>query len=267
MKVLAVNADDFGFTRDVNEGIVRAHTAGILTSTTLMANGGAFEHAVELARRTPGLDIGCHLVLTGGESLSRPGRALPASVGQSLAAVAAGLLDPYREFDLQIRRIVETGIEPTHLDTHKHTHLFPPVLDAVGRLSAQYGIGWVRRPFDLPLPVSPPASIRLISRGMAVARPYFHRVLQRYNCRVTDHFAGFQLTGVLAGENLVQLVRALPDGVTELMCHPGFCTEELLAARTRLKRARQIELEALTDARVRSAIETAGIRLAGFRDL
>ena len=80
MKQLAVNADDFGFTRDVNRGIVKAHTGGILTATTLIANGDAYEDALHLATEYPTLDIGCHLVLIGGNSLLDSSRPMPRTV-------------------------------------------------------------------------------------------------------------------------------------------------------------------------------------------
>src|SRR5207302_571694 len=114
MKRLIVNADDFGFTRDVNAGIVQAHRRGILTATTLMANGAAFEDAVRLARETPALDVGCHLMLVGA-----PG--LPATVGQLLKALLMRRINVYAELVRQVRRILESGIQPSHLDTHKHT--------------------------------------------------------------------------------------------------------------------------------------------------
>ena len=85
-----VNADDFGFTRDVNQGIIEAHQRGILTATTLMATGDAFEDAVRLARENPTLDIGAHLVLVGGgAALAASQRPLPTSAGRLLAAMAA----------------------------------------------------------------------------------------------------------------------------------------------------------------------------------
>ena len=84
---LVVNADDFGFTPDVNSGIVEAHRRGILTATTLMANGDAFDDAVRLARETPSLDVGCHLVLIGGRSLVT-GNPFPSTVAQLLRALA-----------------------------------------------------------------------------------------------------------------------------------------------------------------------------------
>jgi chitin disaccharide deacetylase len=175
---LVVNADDFGFTRDVNAGIIEAHTRGILTATTLMANGGAFEEAVRLAREHPKLDIGCHLVLVQGPSLLTKGRALPGSIPELLRALTLRRLDPYAELKPQIERISDAGLRPLHLDTHKHTHLWPPVLDAVARLSEEFGIPWVRRPFDLPLVAGDvPLSKRLVSRAVGSLRHRFHRKL------------------------------------------------------------------------------------------
>lgn len=104
---LVVNADDFGFTRDVNEGIIEAHQQGILKATTLMANGEAFEHAVELARRNPGLDVGCHLALVGGRSLLDPEASLPASVPVLVRAIALRRVRVYDELAAQVRRVLE----------------------------------------------------------------------------------------------------------------------------------------------------------------
>jgi predicted glycoside hydrolase/deacetylase ChbG (UPF0249 family) len=249
-KTLVVNADDFGFTRDVNAGIVEACERGILRATTLMANGAAFEDAVRLARANPGLDVGCHLVLVRGRSVADPERALPSSVPELIRAMAFRRIGVYEELRAQVRRILEAGLQPTHLDTHKHTHLLPPVLEAVARIAGEFRIPWVRQPLDFPL-----------------LRRRFRAVLERHGCRATDHFAGFRLTGRLRTRELVELIRQLPDGTTELMCHPGRCTEELRAAHTRLKESRQAELEALTAPEAREAIAQAGVRLASYREL
>jgi predicted glycoside hydrolase/deacetylase ChbG (UPF0249 family) len=261
VKRLVVNADDFGFTRDVNQGIVEAHCRGILTATTLMATGEAFEHAVKLARENPSLDVGCHLVLVGAPPL-------PRTVLELTRAVAAGRIKVFEELIAQVRRILDAGLRPTHLDTHKHTHLLPPVLDAVARISEEYKIPWVRRPFDFPVtPAGVSWAKRATSRALGVVRRRFARVLARHGCRSTDHFAGFQITGRYTASDLARLIRSLPEGSTEFMCHPGFCTDELRAARTRLKESREEELRALTSPEVREAVEESGVRLVNYREL
>jgi len=268
-KRLVVNADDFGFTPDVNAGIVEAHQQGILTATTLMANGDAFEDAVRLARKVGSLDVGCHLVLTGGRSL-HSGKLLPASVPQLLVAITRRQIPIYDELAAQVRAIQKAGITPTHLDTHKHTHLAPQVLDAVSRLAAEFGIAWVRRPFDLPLTAArghAPRLKRITNGAVRLMRQRFHRVLESRGCRYTDHFAGFLLTGRFETEDLVRLLDALPPGSTELMCHPGRCGDALRQARTRLKRSRVRELEALVAPQVRQALDRNGIELVNYRQL
>lgn len=261
---LSVNADDFGFTRDVNRGIIEAHRGGILTAATIMANGAAFDDAVALARENPTLDVGVHFVLVGGNSVLDAGRALPPTVGRLMAAIALGRIRIDAELRAQIERVVNAGIRPTHVDTHKHTHLLPPVLDAVARLAQEFGAPWVRRPFDLPLhgsPAAAPMAARLASRAFRGVRAQFHRKLARHGCGSTDWFAGFQLTGRYGAEEVLHLLEHLPEGWTEFMAHPGYCTEELRGARTRLKESREKELRALTDPRVKEALVRLGIQL------
>jgi predicted glycoside hydrolase/deacetylase ChbG (UPF0249 family) len=261
VRKLVVNADDFGFTRDVNQGIIEAHRNGILTATTIMSVGGAFDDAVRLARENPSLDIGVHLVLVGQPPF-------PMTVAQLARAVMLGRIRIYEELSAQVRRVIETGLKPSHLDTHKHTHLLPPVLDAVARISEEFKIPWVRRPFDFPLqPGGVSWKKRAVSRGFDVVRRRFERVLTRHGCRSTDHFAGFQITGKFNATDVAELIRALPEGSTEFMCHPGICTAELRAARTRLKEAREQELRALTAPEARDALRDSGVELVTYAGL
>ena len=164
-----------------------------------------------------------------------------------------------------MEKILAAWIEPSHLDTHKHTHLVPPVLEAVCRISERYRVPWVRRPFDLPLTAAVPFSTRAVNAGLQRLRGRFDRVLQRHGCRTTDHFAGFQLTGAFRARELAELIRSLPAGLTEFMCHPGHCTAELRGAGTRLKESRERELEALTSPEVRRALEESGTELVNYR--
>ena len=141
VRQLIVNADDFGLTAGVNRAIVETHTGGIVSSATLMANGAAFDDAVERARAAPTLSVGCHVVLVDGKPVSEPDAvdtllairsAEPDKFHSRLPVVAAravfGGFDPdqlVEEITAQIRTIQSAGLEPTHLDTHKHTHVFP----------------------------------------------------------------------------------------------------------------------------------------------
>lgn len=259
--LLIVNADDFGYTAGVNAGIVAAHREGILTAATLMADGPAFDDAVRLARENPSLDVGCHLVLV-------QGTGLPATVSELLIALARRRIDPYAEFARQVKKILAAGIAPSHLDTHKHTHLAPPVLDALIRVSREFGIRWVRRPVDFPMrSAAAPAAKRAVHAAVRALGARFETRLRRAGCRVTDHFTGFQITGRLGPAEMAAIIRELPDGSTELMCHPGFVTADLLHSATRLKQSRMLEYEALTSSVVRQAISARGARLAAFRDL
>ncbi len=250
LRQLIVNADDFGFTRDVNAGIIEGHRRGIVTSTTLMANGDAFEDAVRLAGENPALGVGCHLVLVGGYSAAQAGRRLPESVAELVRGVLFRRVSVFEELAAQVVRILDAGIRPTHLDTHKHTHLLPPVLDGVARISAEFRIPWVRLPVGIPL----------LQRRL-------RRIAERHGSRFADHFAGFRMTGRFGAKDLGRLIRGLPEGTTEFMCHPGHCTGELRQARTRLKESRERELEALTAEETRRAIREAHVRLLNYREL
>ena len=252
MRRLVINADDFGFTRDVNEGIVHAHREGVLTSTTLMANGDAFDDAVRLAKQTPTLDIGAHLVLVQGNSLL-DGRPLPETPGQLLGVLARRGLNVYGELKAQIERIRAAGIRISHLDSHKHTHLVPSVFKAVVKLAAEFGIPWVRLPLD--------TTVRLGKPLTATGNRYYRRLTRGANVKFTDHFLGFELTGSLSEATMARALDHIEEGFTEFMCHPGYLGDELKQARTRLKESRLIELKALTSPRIRQIIAEKQIQL------
>ena len=264
---LVVNADDFGFTRDVNEGIVRCFQNGILRSTTLMANGAAFDNAVRLAVENPGLDIGCHLVLTGGKTVSNPVSHLPETVPQLLCNLPSAEWI-VREFRAQVDKTLRSGIRPTHLDTHKHTHLLPRVLEAVLSIAEEYAIPWVRRPFDLPLVAPRPSmSPALTAAALRPLQIPFTEALLRRRCRATDYFAGFRMTGKFQTDQLLELLDNIPAGTGELMCHPGLCGPELQSAPTRLKKSREAELRALTAPQVKRRAAELGVRFVSFAEL
>ncbi|HVB34014.1 MAG TPA: ChbG/HpnK family deacetylase [Patescibacteria group bacterium] len=289
MRRLIVNGDDFGYTPGVNAGIVRAYRDGILTSTTLMAGGDAFDDAVRMASENPGLGIGCHLVLVGERAVApaaeiptladREGR-LPASIGKLFLRLARGGVrqeDMETELRAQVRRICDAGIRPTHVDTHKHTHLSPRVMRAVARVASEFGIGAVRKPYENlrtllgrgPRHGRKPAQLgRSVAAAAARAgRARFESLAQAGHLRSPDHFCGIRWTGALGSAEVLNLIDRLEEGTTELMCHPGLHDEILDRMPTRLKGERQAELEAITAPEVVRAVQNRDVRLISFREL
>jgi predicted glycoside hydrolase/deacetylase ChbG (UPF0249 family) len=235
-----------------------------------MANGAAFDEAVRLAKENPSLDVGVHFVLAEGPSVLKPGRMLPANVGDLVGLLVMQRIDVAAELRAQVQKILAAGIRPTHFDTHKHTHLLPPVLNAIAHLAEEFKVHWLRRPFDFPISGSHdaiPLTTRAISAAFGAVRGHFKRTLARHGCATTDWFAGFQLTGHVNSASVIRLFNRLPAGTTEFMVHPGFCTAELRAAHTRLKESRERELQALVDPAVREAVVRNRIQLKSYRDL
>jgi hopanoid biosynthesis associated protein HpnK len=285
MKSLIVNADDFGLTVGVNAGILRGFQDGILTSTTLMACGPAFEDAAARAREKPDLDVGVHLVLVGGQcvapvgeipSLVKSNGELPGTLPELVLRLSGGLIrieDIEREFRAQIAKVIAAGITPSHLDTHKHTHAHPIVMEAMFRVARDFGILRVRKPFeDTQIASKVPESSggltqRFLISVAGIAAPAFRRGLKTYNLRAPDHFFGVMLTGSLSSAALQGLIEHLPEGTSEIMCHPGVYDADLEKSPTRLKQQRQLELDALLDAGVGRAIRESGVRLMPYRDL
>jgi hopanoid biosynthesis associated protein HpnK len=287
MKRLIVNADDFGFTRGVNAGIVRAYRTGIVTSTTIMANGEAFEDAVELARANPGLGVGCHLAVVGGRPVAERSQvrslvddegALPATLTQLMIKLARGSVSTdeiAREFRSQLERVARAGIQPTHLDTHKHSHTHPQIMKALARVAAEFGIKCVRNPFE---GVFAPARLSSLSKW-AYLKQYamsaaiqpgaikFKRLAREHGLRMPDRFFGVGLTGMLDSAVIRSMMESLGEGTAELMCHPGVYDDDLDRAPTRLKREREHELEALSDPSLRRLAEEQGIELINYGEL
>ncbi len=287
MKYLILNADDFGMTRGVNQGIIRAHREGILTSTTLMANGSAFEDAVEQAAANPKLGVGCHLVLVGGKcvapredvsSLADAQGNLPESLPMFVAKLSSGMIPAQeieRELRAQIEKIRSAGITPTHLDTHKHTHAHPRVMEALGKAAKELGIKRVRKPVEnlhdswkTMQADEKGISMQIVAAGAVRAvAPRFLAIARKYGLTFPDHFLGLAVTGQVSAAALRRMVDTLDEGSTEIMLHPGICDADLVQSSTRLREHREIELAALLDPGVRSALDERGIRLISYREL
>ncbi len=287
MKQLILNADDFGMTRGVNEGIIRAHRDGVLTSATLMANGAEFDDAVSRAKSNPKLGVGCHLVLVGGpaiaprekiSSLADANGNLPESLAGLVARLSSGFIRMKaieRELRAQIEKIRSAGIEPTHLDTHKHTHAHPKVMEAVGRVAKELGITRIRKPmenlrdsWETTRHENPGRTKELIAAAAARAvTPWFQAIARKYGLLSPDHFLGLAMTGGLGPAALRRMIDTLSDGSTEIMLHPGICDTDLANSGSRLQDQRETELQGLLDPGVRSALTERDIRLISYREL
>ncbi len=285
---LIINADDLGLTPGINRAIAELHRAGALSSATLMANGPAFDDAVTTARAHPRLGVGCHVVLTDGAPLSPPEtiRSLlgPSTGGEarfrpSLAAFARAALlgqlreeEIEREAEMQITRLLHVGVQPTHVDTHKHTHLFPVVLRAVLRAAERLGVPAIRNPFE-------PRWTMDLGRGGVLRRlqmrvlggfeQSFHAQapLRNGTMRTTEGTVGVSATGSLDAAALSAILAALPGGTWELVCHPGYHDPDLDRVRTRLRAEREVEHAALL-ALIPSAMRSApDLELVSFAAL
>lgn len=287
MKRLIVNADDFGYTRGVNAGIIQGFREGIITSTTIMANGDAFEDAVEQARKNPGLGVGCHLVLVGGRAVAPKPQVgaladengnLPESLGALVSKLASNrvkLSEIVSEMRAQVQKVISSGLKPTHFDSHKHTHAHPRVMEALVRVAGEFQISRVRKPFEdlgtLLRPMNGQGWGSWMQRATALASyasaPRFRRIATAHGMALPEHFWGIAATGRLNVGTILAMIRRMPEGSSELMCHPGLYDSELEGSRTRLKRERETELQALTDPAVREALKTEQVQLISFREL
>jgi hopanoid biosynthesis associated protein HpnK len=283
---LLVNADDFGFTSGVNRAIVKAHTDGIVTSATLMANGPAFCEVKELSKQFPNLSIGCHVVLIDGEPVLPPAK-VP-SLTQSgrfrddLKAFAAraltGQLDATEiasEATAQIRRVQGGGVCVSHFDTHKHTHIFPKVLRPLLLAATECGVRAVRNPFGPRLPLQLSELLKRPNlwkrwaemRVLGTLAGKFQKAARREGFVTPDGTLGIEVTGTLDETLFTAIATNVPEGTWEFVCHPGYNDSDLQSAKTRLRESREVELRVLTLPRAREVLAQQGVELISYRDL
>jgi predicted glycoside hydrolase/deacetylase ChbG (UPF0249 family) len=260
---LILNADDFGLTAGVNRAIVELHQTGVLTSATLMARAPATDEAIELALSTPSLGIGCHVVLVDGEPVLSP-RSLPTltdprtgrfqpTPGAFLRRLLTGRIrssEIEAETAAQIALLQSRGLRLTHIDTHKHAHIFPAVLRPVLRAARAAGLRSVRNPFEpvwslRATPAAPPLR-RAQLRLLRLLEPAFRRIVAEEGFTTTDGAIGLLATGTLSAAALTSLLRNLPPGTWELVTHPGYNDADLARAHTRLLASRDTERQALS---------------------
>ncbi len=287
-RILIVNADDLGYTQGINQAIRQCSVAGILRSSTIMANGPAFDHAAAMVKSNENLDVGVHLVLTELPPVSPSTKIrglvddrgfLPGSPWELKALLLGGRISRealQQELRSQIVRVLDCGLQPTHLDSHKHVHVMPQVLEVVIELSHEFSIPWIRNPFDET------AFFRFLhlvdrkrkrafciqhlkAKVIGAYRPSFLGRIKGSGVCLPDHFFGISVTGIWNEAVMIELLNELPPGITEWMVHPGNCDQDLLRSDTRLHEQREKERDLLTSPALQEHLARQRITLSSYR--
>jgi chitin disaccharide deacetylase len=266
MKRLIINSDDYGRSPDISRGIREAHLHGVVTSTTCMMNIPTTAADIALAlRETPELAMGVHLVLSMGRPLVR--RETMSSITDEngdffkyvplLEQVPNMKIEEVKaEWRAQIEAFIqEAGRRPSHLDSHHHASYFSADLfRAMLELATEYDCP-IRFPFG-----------NNVSQELEETNRHLTGLMQEFPVRHPDHFfVDFYDDGATHAD-LLNIINNVPDGTSELMCHPGY-VDDAFANESIYNRQRERELTILTDPSIRAAIETNGIELIAFTDL
>ncbi len=283
MRRLIVNADDFGLTSGVNRAILEAHERGIVTSATLMARGSAFSDAVQHAPSR--LSIGCHVLLIDGTPVldarqvptladGRSGEFERNITGFGVRALSGRLAGDEIEAEAtaQIHKLQAAGIQVSHLDTHKHTHIFPQVLRSLLRAAKACGVRAIRNPYGKVGWSAIAGRPRLWrryceARVLNIFAQKFRKAVAEAGMVTPDGTLGVVLTGALDDRTFLTVLESVREGTWELVCHPGYNDADLDQVRTRLRESREVELRLLTSPESRRIIEDRGIQLISYREL
>jgi predicted glycoside hydrolase/deacetylase ChbG (UPF0249 family) len=274
MKWLIVTADELGLNPRRNQGIVDAHCKGIVTSVSMLAYGPAFREAVKVVKALPKLDVGIHLNLSEGEPQVLGHRTIVNQDGvfwgrqEARRRIREGLFDlreVEREADAQIDVLKKAGVRITHLNSNDHVHIRGNLARSLAIVARRHGIRCFRCPADR---VRPP-SLRLDPERAAAVEEYHQSAINSISVyaaerlRSTENFGGAAFSGFLTPELLLETLRSLPVGLTELMVHPGLKSAEQGFEGPE----REAEVRALTDPRVRPLLKELGIGLTHFGKL
>ena len=243
MKRLIVNADDFGLHPLINEGILESHQNGIVTSTSLLASGEAFEEAIQLAKVTPTLGVGLHICLVGGlepvcdpkevSSLLIDGR-FPDTHTEFMKRLFTGQVkgqELRKEIQAQFEKVMSTGLAITHVDGHQHMHVLPQVLPMIAEQMKRYGISKIRMPDETPFLFNGVSSIgRWIGKvGLTAITQHAYTTSRDYGFSSPLYFWGMMNGGHLNEKALLGILSKVAGkrGVHEIMTHPGKSNAQL----------------------------------------
>ena len=275
MKYLIVAADDFGFAESVNEGIVKAFGEGIVTHINLMPAGEALDDALRRAGSIKLKEAGAHLALTGATPVSDPAT-IPTLVtkdgkfyknyAQFFPNLFLKKIDPdhiHRELKAQLDIAVSSRIKITDINSHEHIHMMPGILEIFINLAKEYGIPSIRYPHKES--ISAPIGLKKMYKKAILS--YFEKTmrapLERSGLIYPESFLGFLDAGNLRENIIINMLRSLGEGVTELVCHPGFVSPELLE-KCIFYLDCESELAALTSRNVKNFVNEKGIKLITY---
>ena len=265
MKRLIINSDDYGRTPDISRGIREAHLHGVVTSTTCMMNIPTTPPDIAIAlKETPNLGMGVHLVLTMGRPICAP-ETVPSIVDENgnffkytpLIEHLNSLImdDVKKEWQAQIEAFIQAaGKKPTHIDSHHHSSYFSPDLfHKMLELAKEYDCA-IRFPFTE------------ISSELEETAKYVPDLIEEFKPRRPDVFFVNFYDITATKEQLLNIIRSVTEGTSEIMCHPGF-VDEAFAKESVYNFQRERELKILTDPSIKQAIESQGIQLINFGNL
>jgi predicted glycoside hydrolase/deacetylase ChbG (UPF0249 family) len=274
---LIVNADDFGQTPGVSRGIVRAHREGVVTSTSVLGNCDDLPGAAALLAEAPALGVGVHLALVGGRpvadpvrvpTLVAPGGAFRRRAHDFFASWMRGHIDIHEigvEFDAQIQRLLDAGLRPDHLDTHRHLGFVPAVGRAMEAAARKHGIAGIRSAVERPTLAWLTEPVRGLEAGLLTGLGWLTR-RQLGARRHGPQSWGFVEAGRLDEVRILEILGRMGPGLHELICHPGE-EDEIDSEPGESPHLRAHELVALTSLKVRRAFERRGVRLCRWRDI
>ncbi len=282
LRRLIVNGDDFGLSREVNDAVILARRRGVLTSTSLMASGEAFDHAVALAKDNPDLAVGLHVTCACGRPVLPP-ELIPHITGKTgdfptdpgLAGLkyffcSGARKELFSEIGAQFEKFARSGLNFSHVDSHCHMHVHPVVLNAIIEHAEAYGIKRIRVPADRYFSALPFLHSPVKASGYALVfkllTQRMKRILGKRGFIFPNTVYGNLLTGSMSLEYVLCFLDRLPSGTSELYLHPALpcCSPERVDAE-RLQRYREFSI--LVHPEVRAKIARLEVSLSTYSDL
>lgn len=292
-RIVVINADDLGLCKGINRAVARAYQDGILTSASLMANGTAFDHAVEhVIQINPGLGVGLHLCLTSGCSVLPPEQLTELVDEQGRFRLGfIDLLHRFRtarprlaeqveaELTAQFERAADAGVAIGHVDGHRYVHMIPAVFAITCRLASRFGCEWVRRPVE---PLGPPTlwcgpagihRLRNFPKQWVLNRLCRRQALQLAGFQSVQRYHGILDSGAITTRTLNRLLRSLPPGVTEIAVHPALPESDVADCWSPADRsfvrssARVREFEALVSSELTQMLDSPEYRFCPFSQI